>query len=86
MHVPWIYSDEEIGHKANRLAGVLSIVLEVLFFPRRLCALVGLVVLIPAMIIYPAILYRRKYGTLKTEKASTGFLSIDYRPVRKTDK
>ena len=83
VRLSWTYADEGIWHRANRFAGVLSIVLGVLFFYSQLWALVGLVVLIPTVIIYPAVLYRRKYGTLKTEKASRGFLCIDYRPVNK---
>ena len=83
VRLPWTYADEEIWHKANRLAGVLSIVLGLLFFFSQLWAVAGLVVLIPAMIIYPAVLYRRKYDTLRTEKVGKGWLSIDYRPAKK---
>ena len=86
VRLPWTYADEEIWHKANRLAGILSIVLGVLFFYSQLWAVLWLVVLIPASIIYPMVLYYRKYGTLRTEKVGRGFLYIDYRPVRKTDK
>jgi len=83
VRLPWTYADEEIWHRANRLAGVLSIVLGVLFFHSQLWALEWIAVLIPASILYPAILYYRKYGTLKTEKAGKGFLCIDYKPGEK---